>query len=319
MVTYSEYHNLPIFVKKQLTDISKLYKNDHEIKKFYSGLINNTDIPNTASDDDLFNYSILVKLKTKHILEYNYSLLECYSSDGKKIKLTKLIKPDKSKNKNKTSKHAVVLEGIYDETPVIIKYYEMNDDDIDITYEIDIYHKLKNMECNIPQFDDQFMVLNKRVLMLEKLEKLDKHDNIYKIGMNIVSQLSYLHTFAIHNDIKPDNIMKKMIDGKPYYYLIDYGGVSTTKLCCGYKRRIWSPHWTCQERGAHNQVTQPKHDFIELGYTLNYMHKGFNFKSYKNICNTHLGKYNDFVKSLEKHGNKQIDYKMVVNIFKSYI
>jgi hypothetical protein len=317
MITYPDYTNLPSFVKNQLTSISKLYKNNNDVLKLHNK-INNKATGDKSIETDLFNHTIMTKFTTKYLLEYHYDALECYSND-KKIKLTKLIKPDKAANK--TSKHAVVLEGIYEGNPIIVKHYEP--DDIDITYEIDIYNKLRNIGCKIPIFNDQFMVLDKRVLALEKLEKLDKNDNIYKIGMHVVSQLSYLHTFAIHNDIKPDNIMKKIIDEKPYYYLIDYGGVATSKLCCGYKRRIWSPKWTCQERGMHNQVTHPKHDFIELGYTLNFIHKGFDNNSFKNICKTHLGKYDEFVKSLgkhnDKHYNKAIDYKMVINIFKSYL
>ncbi|QKF94159.1 protein kinase [Fadolivirus algeromassiliense] len=318
MNNYADYYNLPNFVKNQITTISDIYKNNNNVQSFYNSILADANLTKNTSHQDLLNYSVLKKITTKHILEYNYDKLECYSDDNKKITLTKLIKPDKRGHPSRTSKHAVVLGGMLNDKEVVVKYYEADDEKIDISFEIGIYNKLLNMGCKVPWFNDQFMVLNKRVLVIEKLDKLDKNDDIYKIGMSVISQLSYLHTFAIHNDIKPDNIMKKTVDGKTHYYLIDYGGVATSKLCCGYKRRIWSPRWTCQERGAHNQVTNPKHDFIELAYTLNYIHKGCSYNGYKDICKTHLGKFDSFVKTLGKHHTKNINYEEVVDIFRSY-
>ena len=307
MIDFNEYANLSSSVKKQITNISKIYRNNSDIVKLQNEIIkkrNNSD--DTAQDT--FNLALLQKYNTKSLIEDHYKLLECYSDvDDDKVKLTRIIKK---------KRHAVIVEGTYNARRVVVKYYEKDDKGFDTNFEINIYKKLHKLGSKLPWYSDKFMILNKRVLVIEKLEKLDKTDNINKIGTSIVAQLSYLHTFAMHNDIKPDNIMKKTIDGKREYFLIDYGGVSIEKFCCGYRRRIWTEDWTCQKKGEHDQLTYPKHDFTELAITLNFIHNGFSYKDYKTICKNHLGKFNSFINKLNKQNYSEIDYNHVVSLFK---
>ena len=103
---------------------------------------------------------------------------------------------------------------------------------------------------------------------MEKLFPITKDDNEFEVALEVMKQLVYLHQFGIHNDIKPGNIMKRIVNGKPKYLLIDYGGVATQRLSYGFKRWIWSPKWTSQELHGKNQVTTAKNDFIELVYTM---------------------------------------------------
>ena len=299
MVSFDEYEKLPAHVKAQLTTISKTYKNKVDL---------NRSPDKKMQGQDLINWAVVSNNTIKSLLENHYDVLECYSDDGDRIVMGEVLK---------SGRHAVVVSGVYGEREVIVKYYERDERKIDVTYEIGIYRKLAELDCKIPWFSDKFMMLGKRVLVVEKLLPLGKDDNIYKIGMSVVEQLSYLHTFAIHNDIKPDNIMKKIVDGKPEYYLIDYGGVTLEKLCCGFRRKIWSPKWTCQPRGGHNQVTYPKHDFIELVLTLNYIHRGCSYRNYKKICEKCLGGFNSHAVGLGKKMRDQIDYDEIIEILRA--
>lgn len=87
------------------------------------------------------------------------------------------------------------------------------------------------------------------------------------MGIQILNQLKIAHQICIHNDIKPDNIMKR---GEIIceYFLIDWGGATTKKLGYGYERRVWSPKWTSQPMNQPEQLTTAVNDFIELGFTM---------------------------------------------------
>lgn len=138
----------------------------------------------------------------------------------------------------------------------------------------------------LPYFSSSYMMFGKPVLILELLDKLDDTDDPYAIGFEIIHHLLYIHTIGVHNDIKPENIMKitRMSEGKKrvFYYLIDYGGLTNEKYPDGgYRRFVWSPKWTSQIKpGWYRDIgkpeletetvrkTSPRFDFIELGITM---------------------------------------------------
>lgn len=104
---------------------------------------------------------------------------------------------------------------------------------------------------------------------MEELDPLDAKDDPYQVGIAILIQLQYLHQFAVHSGIKPDNIMKRYRSSTDLsYFLIDFGGTTTERLGYGYRRWLHSPEWTSQNRHVKNQITTPKNDFLELGFTM---------------------------------------------------
>ncbi|SPN79168.1 Protein containing kinase domain [Brazilian cedratvirus IHUMI] len=148
---------------------------------------------------------------------------------------------------------------------LVVKWFR--NQDMDITFEMGLYTRLKLLGCPLPYFSCSYRFWKDKVLLLEELQSLDKEDDPCNIGICVLEQLSYLHTFAVHTDIKPNNIMRK---GRKYY-LIDFGGVALEKLNYGYKRWNWSEKWTSQKMYVKNQITTYKNDLIELGYTLNHL------------------------------------------------
>lgn len=148
---------------------------------------------------------------------------------------------------------------------LVVKWFR--NQDMDVTFEMGLYTRLKLLGCPLPYFSCSYRFWKDKVLLMEELQSLDEEDNPYQIGICVLEQLSYLHTFAVHSDIKPNNIMRK----SKKYYLIDFGGVALERLEYGYKRWNWSEKWTSQKMYVKNQVTTYKNDLIELGYTLNHL------------------------------------------------
>ena len=209
-----------------------------------------------------------------------------------------------------------VLQGrLDDDVPIVVKWYQSNKRDT--LYEIGIYKKLRHLKCPVPWFSSTYEFWNSPVLVMERLQGLTKEDDEFEVAIEVIKQLRYLHQFGIHNDLKPGNIMKRMQNGKPVYFMIDHGGVATQPLGYGYRRWIWSPKWTCQRPHASNQITTPKHDFIELGYTMktmqnwttgdNHIRSGFTDK---------LAKYMDRVVRIDEKNVTGKDYDDLIELLK---
>lgn len=159
-----------------------------------------------------------------------------------------------------------VFQGIRlsDEQPVVIKWYKEAEE---IEKEISYMNQACLARVPLPWFDTSYYFWDRPVLVMELLEPLTRgQENIRELGLQLLLILERLHTFAVHNDIKPENIMKK--DSR--YYLIDFGDIAVTPKGYGKERRVWSPLWSSQvpEMG---QITTPKYDLIELVYTLRYL------------------------------------------------
>lgn len=145
-----------------------------------------------------------------------------------------------------------------------------------------------------------------RCLVMDPLEKIsyDDRKTYIKVGVDMLDILSVFHNFGCHSDIKPDNIMKK----NNHYYLIDMGGITTNRLEYGFRRKIWSPNYTCQERKS-GVITTAKHDLIELAYTLNIIYRR---------CHNITCKKKDYRKMVEKT-KVSLFYRYITKIDKENI
>ena len=138
---------------------------------------------------------------------------------------------------------------------------------------------------------------------MEKLQKLNSSDDPYMVGAHVIRQLQFLHTFGVHCDIKPGNIMKK----GSLYYLIDYGGVAKEKMGGGYRRWIWTPKWTSQRSHQKQQVCTAYNDFVELGFTMRHIQI---WKKEEETCDVNKreirtafgGRLADYMRQVEKYG-----------------
>ena len=216
--------------------------------------------------------------------------------------------------------------------PVVIKCSYTSQ----LLHEMNIYRTLRNMGSPVPWFSVNYSYWGHPVLVMEPLDPIDySDDDVRNIGRNIIEQLRYLHQIGVHCDIKPMNIMRKPLDkinnkdnlrtirskDKYYYYLIDYGGVTTDLISDDgevrkYKRHTHTRMFSSQKRTFGSCTAY--NDLIELGYTLNYVKWTMiderketvnnNFKS--NFSGT-LGKYMKYVRTLK---NSRIDDEIYENI-----
>lgn len=260
---------------------------DEELIKLYSRG-HYKEITKKISPCDLMNSKFLRFLPACHTGKEKKLYLEEPFSTGKHVRLLK-VKGES----------------------LVVKWYQSSERNT--AYEIEVYLKLKSLGCPLPYFSCSYEFWGHPVLVMEKLEKLGKHEDVYKLGRQILDQLRYLHSFAIHCDIKPDNIMKRVHDDKVFYFLIDYGGVSQEPLGYGYKRWIWSKYWTSQEPHKKKQIATPRHDFKELAYTMNYL-KNRGGIDYRKEFKGRLKVFMDRVKKVDKTNIKARDYEDLINI-----
>lgn len=254
------YESFSSSLKKQLFQIEQyFYTNPKVIKKFHSF---SRKFPNV--NKQLLFHLFLVQYLTPRELFHKqlFPILTCYDKNEKKpnIRLLDVLK---------YGKHACVLVGEVQEKnttrQVIVKWYQSNSTDIE--YEVNIYKRLDSMGCPLLRFTSSYKFWNSPVLVLEKLEPLTFNDDKYEMGKQIIYQLTFLHQFGVHCDIKPQNIMKRT-GKKLEYFLIDFGGVATEPLDYGFKRWLWSPKWSSQKPHEEDQITTPVYDLVELGYTM---------------------------------------------------
>jgi hypothetical protein len=204
--------------------------------------------------------------------------------------------------------------------PVIIKWYQSIKRDS--SYEIKVYKTLRRAGCTVPWFSSKFFLWSSPILVMEPLNSVTADDNEFLLTVHVLAQLEILHKFAIHNDIKPGNVMWRWkADKTKEYLVIDYGGVATEKLEHGYRRWIWSPKWTSQKaRSKEPQVTTAKNDFIELGYTMKTIQ---NYRTgAKEIRTKFEGPLLEFMERVKKVNPKAItskDYSDLTKIAKNAI
>lgn len=137
-----------------------------------------------------------------------------------------------------------------------------------IEHEMERWDLLKKTGAKLPEYFTGFTFWNTPIMIMQQLLPLDKFDNCYEVGLQVLDFLEKVHVLGVHNDLKPENIMKSYTDSKKIeYFVIDYGGFTMEKRHYGFKRKTWSTRWTYQTE-ASNQVTTPKYDLLELGGTM---------------------------------------------------
>lgn len=301
-----EYNRLPIAFKDQLDHIYEIWSQRH---------------PNANKKVEKLTYfKPIDQKKISAFLFYRHhkardalSLLNkyvdpedliCYNEYNKWIRFHKIIT---------AGSHVILFEGkrkgIGDD--LVIKWYQS--DSKNTSYEIDIYEKLRNLGARVPVFFTGFYFWETPVLVMEKLESVGKNDDPWEMGIQVLNQLKIVHRICIHNDIKPGNIMKR----GSTYFLIDYGGVTTERLEWGFKRKVWSPKWTCQPIHGHNQITSPIHDFIELGFTMQSIEdERTNTKTKRGHWHGKMKRYMQAVESFNPKNIKLQDYDYLISILK---
>lgn len=186
----------------------------------------------------------------------------------------------------KNNKGAKILEALLMRTPgdyttaktVVVKASYTSA----ILTEMETYMQLRRMGCPLPWFSVNYCFWGHPILVMEKLEPITfEKEDIRLICKNVVDQLRYIHQFGVHCDIKPANIMKKLMTvpgskkRRYYYYLIDYGGIATQEYKSTGPIRYFKRHTHTElfssQRSAKDRKCQAVNDLIELGYTLNYI------------------------------------------------
>lgn len=309
------YQQLPNNLKNQISNIEKNYDIGNDVKDYYKHMIETVGKDKLKDNQKkiLFRLAILTVISPYELMIPDlFSVVQCYTDDSKnKIILKKLIKE---------GKHARVLEGKDNKNKsVIVKWY--SSEKRDTCFESGIYERLKSTDCVLPAFSTDYYFWNSRVLVLEKLKKINEEDDEFELAIQLIPQLQKLHMFGVHCDIKPLNIMKKK-DKKTKqftYLLIDFGGIAYEKYEHGYRRWLWSPSWTSQESHVKNQVVTMKSDFVEMGYTMKYL-QNLRRKRKKDEVRSgfkgKLKKYMDFVNDIDETNIPENIHDKVINYIK---
>jgi len=320
-----EYYKLHPKMRFQLRKISYIFKDNNEIYRKMNEYLNMIDLQDREKNDikrKLYRLAIYNTIDISFILKDNFVKdIICYSIDGPIVELKKILD---------IKSHTIVIEGNLLDLPVIIKYhyhYHKKRDEKEnyisnCLFELDIYLKLQKTKCDLPWISDKFSIWGEPVIVMERLHNINQYDDEYKMGIEILKQLEYLHKFGVHCDIKPKNIMKRLYGNNVKYLLIDYGGVATERLGHGYNRWIWSKEWTSQTKGEKKQIVTAKNDFLELGYTMKwiYNHRN-NIKTSEYNCNTGfsgtLKKYMERVKKVNSYNIVHQDYVDLISILQN--
>jgi hypothetical protein len=246
------YRHLSPRLHTCVEDVLKDFIQEKEVIEFVESKAKEESV----SRKELYRIAVFCTIPTKRLFEKEFlSRVCCYH----------YLKPEKYHVIERVLNKGQYVRIGFTSSSLVVKWFR--NQDMDVTFEMGLYTRLRLLGCPLPYFSCSYRFWKDKVLLMEKLESLDEEDDPYQIGICVLEQLSYLHTFAVHSDIKPNNIMRK---GKKYY-LIDFGGVALKRLDYGYKRWNWSEKWTSQKMHVKNQITTAKNDLIELGYSLNYL------------------------------------------------
>lgn len=125
----------------------------------------------------------------------------------------------------------------------------------------------------IPELSLGYHFFGMHLLVVERLFPLSSDDDEYRIMAQVIGgQLRYLHKFAVHSDIKPDNILKRVYeddDRPPDYFLIDFDLTTQRRgRPDGFSRTLFTPLWASQQQTPSPVITW-FHDVLETLFTGN--------------------------------------------------
>ncbi|AHH01974.1 hypothetical protein pv_408 [Pithovirus sibericum] len=306
MSNLSWFRNLPEALREQLMDVCDDFSKDERVRSELEKLRSKHG---KQKKEVLLAVAVLTRIPPTELMNEKWlRKLCCYHY--KRDKTLTLSKPFTS-GKHVRLFHTKDHRG----RALVAKWYRSGSRSAD--YEIQVYRKLKHLGCPLPYFSKSYRFWNDPVLVMEKLDELGPDEDYYQMGREVLDQLRYLHSFAIHNDIKIGNVMKKVSRGETTYYLIDYGGVAQERLEHGFRRWIWSKHWTSQKPHKSEQVTTAKHDLIELGYTMNGLRnlkKGRKDADARANFKGKIRRYMDRVRVVDPENIRSRDYEDLIEI-----
>lgn len=136
-----------------------------------------------------------------------------------------------------------------------------------------IWEQVRNTGVKIFEFSTKYRFSpNERVLLMERLTKLDELDNSYDILIDVLGQLQTLHQAGmVHADLKVDNIMKRNGLNGVEYFIIDYDDVSYQIINDNpttVQRNVFSIWFASQINGIGVVPTSYRNDLEELFYTI---------------------------------------------------
>lgn len=159
--------------------------------------------------------------------------------------------------------------------PIIAKYKKSSK--LTIENEIKRFKRLSDLGCPLPWYNANFIMNNEQILVMEKLNSLNKkQEDLSLLARDVLDQLRFIHVIGPHCDIKPANILKRVekydrfIEDKNRdytYFLIDFEGIPAEVLGAGFRRKVWTKNYIHED--PTRKYCLPIDDFYELIYTLN--------------------------------------------------
>jgi len=295
--------------------ISQLYNQYKELSKFDRVSIHNqirqfiidNDRENNYTEDDYVNIYLYVQI---HFIYYPHLILNEF--DNYKNKPYLFCYNDKDEYiilKDILGEHdeQFVFRGKKNNGMDVMVKWTKNPQELED--EIENMFRAETIGVSLPYFDDSFFFWDVHVLVEEILEPININDNPIEIGRQLLPNIQKLHFFAVHNDIKPSNIMKR--DNQ--YFLIDYGGLAFIPKLYGFWREIWTPLWASQVK-EQGQITTAKNDLLELIYVLHYQDaliQGIYIEedNYKNIFIEPWNSLIDKIRNIDERNIKNSDYE----------
>lgn len=309
MADTSSFDKLPEPLKKQIAGLRHIFIHDEHVQVVYEIDCKEAGVEPVKCVEDLseankklLDMAMLKVVAADYLLDVRFfPFVFCYDDNGHIAKLEKVFD---------CGRYVFLIKGRVDDTPVIVKWYQNKRRDT--SYEIGIYNKLKELGCPVPWFSSTYEFWNTPVLVIEELQPLGKEDDEFVVAVEVLNQLQYLHQVAVYNNMKPADIVKRVVDGKTTYFLIDYGGVATQKLEHGYRRWCWTPKWTSQTPHEKDQVTTAKNDFLELGSVI----KTLQEDNGRYECNDKLERFMKRVNEVNEKNIMSKDYLDLIAICK---
>ncbi len=133
------------------------------------------------------------------------------------------------------------------------------------------YRKIQAHGGSVPNILSGFLVVDFPVLVIEFLYALDVSDNPLEVGRQLLRQLKHIHKFALHLDLKPDNVRKRL---PSTYFIIDMDLCTRVVACApgiqSYRREHWTPYYASTDMDAYSiAYGSYRQDLIELFYVMN--------------------------------------------------
>jgi hypothetical protein len=336
---HKQYKDLPSEIKEQIAYLDKKFPTHPQIDRNARFLAKEGGLedPKIARALSILDFFDTYEFLSKRFFEGIYA----FDGEGRRVELVEKL------TKKKKIDHVCLFNGVCHNPvdkaksfPVVVKWYQSSRRDTD--YEISMYCELRAIGCKIPWFSSSYLLWKTPVLIMEPLKPVTGDDDEFEVAAQVIQQFKKIHKKGIHNDIKPQNVMKRLYKndsdkgadrGKWEYIVIDYGGMTTEKLekgdKKGWKRSVWSPKYTCQKPHPEDpQITTQWHDFKETGYMMKEiqnMRKGKKSKSKttegkkKDIIRDgpfegKLEIFMDYLKSIDKYKVKPEHYDNLISI-----